>query len=215
MEETAARQALSRIGRMMWEKDMVAANDGNISTLLSNGTVLCSPTGVSKGMLEPELFCLVDEDGDVLFEPEGYRVSSEVKVHLTLYRENPGVRAVVHAHPTFATLFAIKGESLNARMLPENLVHLPVIPLAPYATPSTQELARAVAPYVATTSGCLMEQHGALTWGRDPWEAYYQMERLEHTARITYLARLAGWERDLPEDEIARLTAMRRELYAM
>lgn len=215
MHEVEARQALSRVGEVLWQKDMVAANDGNISARLGDGSVLCSPTGVSKGILKPEDFCHVAADGTVLSEPAGMRVSSEVKVHLALYAKDPTINAVVHAHPVFATLFAIKGEALESKMLPENLVHMPEVPLAPYATPSSFELADSVAPFVGATSGCLMEQHGALTWGTDPWDAYQQMERLEYTARITYYCRLVGWERSLPDDEIQELSHMRAQIYGL
>lgn len=212
MDEASARQQICDVGQMIWNREMVAANDGNISARLDDGTVICTPTGVSKGLLSPGILCHVAADGTVISEPEGYRTSSEVKVHLRLYEAESRVNAVVHAHPTYGTLFAIAGEALRSRMMPENVVAMPEIPLAPYATPSTVELADAVEPFVHGYSCCLMEQHGALSWGADLREAYQAMERLEFTARLTYLARAAKMERDLPDDEVERLIALRATL---
>lgn len=207
--EQDLRVEICEIGQKIWQTGMVAANDGNISARLADDTVLCTPTGVSKGSLRPEMICRVALDGTVLQELDPWRTSSEVPVHLRLYRANPQVRAVVHAHPPYGTVFAIAGEALYPRQMPENIIAMPEIPVAPYATPSTEELADEIEPFVNTHSCCLMEMHGALSWGDSLLNAYQTMERLEFTAKLTFLARQLGITRELPEDEVQRLIGMR------
>ncbi|MCI7551181.1 MAG: class II aldolase/adducin family protein [Actinomycetaceae bacterium] len=211
MELTDAqlREEICAIGEKVWRSGMVAANDGNISFRCDDGTVLCTPTGVSKGALSPRAICRVDPEGNTLEEFDGCKVSSEVKVHLRLYREAQHVRAVVHAHPPYATAFAIGGETIISKMMPENIIAMPVIPVAPYATPSTYELADNIAPFVNDYPCCLMEMHGALAWADTLLGAYQVMERLEYTAKLTAITRQLGLVRELDEAEIQKLIAMR------
>ncbi|MFV0428979.1 MAG: class II aldolase/adducin family protein [Arachnia sp.] len=190
------------IGRNLWMKAMVAANDGNISVRLDDSTVLCTPTGVSKGYLSADRLSTVTLDGKLLSGP---RPSSEVKMHLRVYEEDPDVRAVVHAHPLFSTALAVMGESLNTQMLPETIVAMPWVPLAPYAPPSTEAVPESIAGFVRSTNACLLEHHGALTWAGDLMTAYLGMERLEATAKLHYHLRLVQGERFLPESEVIRL----------
>ena len=199
--EARLRAELCEIGRALWQRQMVAANDGNLSARLPDGTVLCTPTGVSKGFLTPEMLAVVAPDGSPVRGER--RVSTEVLMHLRVYREDPAVGAVVHAHPLYATAFAIKGEPLVGLMMPESVVALPEVPLAPYATPSTHEVPDSVAPFVRTHTACLLEHHGALTWGPDLMTAYLAMERLEYTAQLTTIVRAIGGERVLSTDRIA------------
>jgi L-fuculose-phosphate aldolase len=166
-----------------------------------------TPTGVSKGSLRPESLPVVDRGGHPV---DGCRLrpSSEIRMHLRVYAVDPMVDAVVHAHPMYATVWAIKGEGLYDQMMPETVVAMPEVPLAPYATPSTDAVPDSIEPFILTHRACLLEQHGALTWGRDLDEAYLAMERLEYTAQITFLLRQLGGGRNLPPDEIARLKAI-------
>lgn len=205
------REEICEIGKKVWQTGMVAANDGNISCRCDDGTVLCTPTGVSKGALTPQAICRVAADGTPLEEFAGYRISSEVKVHLRLYQEAQQVRAVVHAHPPYGTAFAIGGEPIISKMMPENIIAMPEIPVAPYATPSTYELADKIAPFVHDYSCCLMEMHGALAWGKDLLSAYQAMERLEYTAKLTAITRQLGLARELDEAEIQKLIGMRAQ----
>ncbi|MDO5724497.1 MAG: class II aldolase/adducin family protein [Flaviflexus sp.] len=211
MNEQRAREEICAIGMKVWQTGMVAANDGNISVRLDDGNVLCTPTGVSKGALVPEAICKVALDGTVISEQDPWRVSSEVKVHLRLYRANENVNAVVHAHPPYGTTYAIAGKPLISKMMPENVIAMPEIPVAPYATPSTEQLAENIEPFVHTHTACLMEMHGALAWGPSLLIAYQAMERLEYTAKLTYLTEQAGVKRDLPEDEVNKLIGMRAQ----
>ena len=199
-QEEALRAAVCEVGRALWQRGMVAANDGNLSVRLPDGTVLCTPTGVSKGFLTPDMLTVVDGDGSVLRGDR--RPSTEVLMHLRVYAEDPGVGAVVHAHPVYATAFAIKGEPLVGLMMPESVVALPEVPLAGYAAPSTRQVPDSVAPFVRTHRACLLEHHGALTWGADLMAAYLVMERLEYTAQLTTITRSLGGERMLSAERV-------------
>lgn len=209
--ENQLRQEICDIGYKVWQTGMVAANDGNISVRLPDNTVLCTPTGVSKGMLTPEKICKVDLDGNVLAANEPYAPSSEVKVHLRLYKESERVGAVVHAHPPYGTAYAIKGETIVSKMMPENIIAMPEIPVAPYATPSTYELADSLVPFVNTHTVCLLEMHGAVAWGDSLLNAYQAMERLEFTCKLTFLTHQLGVQRELPADEVEKLIGMRAQ----
>ncbi len=209
-DEKALREQVCDIGRNLWNRGLVASNDGNISALMPGGRVLCTPTGVSKGYLTPAMLAVVDLRGNVLAQHEGHHPSSEVRMHLRIYQESATAGAVVHAHPPYSTAFAVMGQAIRTRMMPESVVTMPEVPLAPYASPSTEAMPDSVAPFARTHSACLLEHHGALSWGPDLMTAYLTMERLEYTAQMTYLLRQIGGERDLPQDEIARLQELRR-----
>ncbi len=180
--EQEAKDAILEIGRRMYEKNFVAANDGNISVKVGDATIWCTPTGVSKGFMTEDMLVRMDLDGNVL---EGsHRPSSEIKMHLKVYRENPEVGAVVHAHPPAATAHAVAGIPLNRAILTETVMGIGEIPLAPYAMPGTEEVPDSIVPYLHTHNGCLLENHGAITWGRDAMEAWMRMESLEYFALI-------------------------------
>jgi L-fuculose-phosphate aldolase len=203
MDEREAREAIVDVGRRMWQRELVAANDGNISVRLGDDRVLCTPTSCSKGRLRPDELSLVRLDGTVLSAGAGRGPSSEIRLHLSVYRGDPAVGAVVHAHPLYATAFAIRGEPLTALLMPETVVALPEVPLAPYATPSTDDVPASVAAIVAAgRRACLLEQHGALTWAPDLEEAYLTMERLEFSARMTATLRTLGEVRELEPHKV-------------
>ena len=169
-EEAAA--LICEIGRRMYQRAYVAANDGNISCRVGEDSVWITPSGVSKGYMTEDMLLRVDLEGHVL---EGSRKpSSEMKMHLRVYLENPAVRAVVHAHPLAATSFAIARVPLDTAVLTE----------AEYATPGTQGVPDSVAPFCRDYNAVLLANHGALTWGLDVLEAYYRMETLECYAAI-------------------------------
>lgn len=202
--EAILREQMCDFGRNLWTRGMVAANDGNISARLPDGTILCTPTGVSKGYLTPEMLPVVNIDGTVVSLGKGDRQpSSEVRMHLRAYQTSDLVGAVVHAHPPYATAFAIKGEALVGKMMPESVVAMPEIPLAPYALPSSDEVPDSIEPFVRSHPGCLLEHHGAITWAEDLMTAYMAMERLEYSAFMTYLVRQIDGERQLSPERIA------------
>lgn len=205
--EQMLREQICEMGRNLWLRNMVAANDGNISVRLDENTILCTPTGVSKGYLRPDELAVMDLDGNIL-EGTTVKPSSEVKMHIQVYKEDPSIQAVVHAHPIYATTFATRGKGLYNTMQPEAIVGLGNVPLAPYATPSTKGVAEAVAPLVKGHSACLLENHGALTWGKDLMEAYLNMERVESVAHTMWALELVGGGNELPEEEVQNLKTM-------
>lgn len=206
-KESALRQEIVEVGRRLWQKGFVAANDGNVTCRLDDNFILTTPTGVSKGFMTPDMIVKVDMDGN---KAEGYmKPSSELFVHLMIYKERPDVKAVLHAHPPFATAFAVAGISLEHPILPEAILHLDGVPLSPYGTPGTSELVEAIRPYIRERNAVLLENHGAFTVGDSPLHAYYRMETLEHFAKISLLARLLGRERVLTPEEVQRLLQSR------
>ncbi|WP_313638908.1 class II aldolase/adducin family protein [Paenibacillus sp. FSL K6-0276] len=207
--EQKLRLQICDIGRNLFNKDFIAANDGNISARLSENEILTTPRAVSKGYLEPHMIVKVNLQGEVLEAAEGYRPSTETKMHLRIYNELPEMNGVVHAHPPYATAFAIKGEALDKMMMPESVIMIGDIPLAEYGTPSTEEIPDSLMPFLGKKTAVLLENHGALTWGTDVMEAYLNMERLEYTAKITFITRMIGGERELPQHRIDELVALR------
>lgn len=206
MSELSLRQQISEIGRRLYEKNFVAANDGNISVRLDANRVLTTPTGVSKGFMTPESMVIVDLEGHPL---SAGKPSSEILLHLFAYRERAEVQAVVHAHPLYATGFAVAGLSFDNCVTPEIIVTLGSIPLAPYGTPSTQQLPDTLRPYIHHHDAFLLANHGAVAVGKDLWDAYYKLERLEHYAHILFISRQLGGEKILPKDDVQELLSLR------
>ncbi|AVD55119.1 class II aldolase/adducin family protein [Heyndrickxia coagulans] len=212
--EKELRELICDIGRNLFNKDYVAANDGNISARLSENEVIATPTGVSKGYLTPEKLVKVTLEGEIVEAKEGYRPSTELKMHLRVYRRLPEMKGVVHAHPPFGTAFAIKGEVLDKMMMPESVIAMGEIPLAKYGTPSTEEIPDSIEPFLGNKQAVLLESHGALTWGKDVMAAYLNMERLEYTAKLTFITRMLKGERELPKNRIEELVNL-RSFYGM
>ena len=184
------RQDLIEVGRRLDRKGYIAANDGNLSVRLGPARVLVTASGTIKGHLSPDDFVIVDLDGRVI---EGSRrPSTEIAMHLAIYRVRSDVGAVVHAHPPIATGFAVAGIPLALCVLPEIVLTLGSVPLTTYAPPATAELARSLEPHVKHADAVLLRNHGAVTCGPDLFEAYYRMERVEHFAHILLVARLLG-----------------------
>jgi len=198
-----AKSDIVKVGQLVWLKGYVASNDGNLSIRLTEDKVLITPSGLSKGFLSQAELVLTDMKGGVISGVN--RPTSELKMHLAIYRERPDVRAVVHAHPPVATGFAAAGVSLDQPVLPEVAIDLKKIPLAAYATPGTEELSRSVAGLITDCNAVLMANHGVVTVGPDIFTAYYRMEMVEHFARINFVARLLGGPRLLQEEEVRRL----------
>ncbi len=202
------KRDIVEIGRRMYARNFVAANDGNISAKVSDNTIWCTPTGVSKGYMTEDMLVLMDLDGNVL--KGNLKPSTEIKMHLRVYRENPEVNAVVHAHPPAATSYAIAGLPLNHAIMTEAVMGIGEIPLAPYAMPGTEEVPNSIAPFVKTHNACLLANHGALTWGRDAMEAWFRMESVEHFALVNmYTNGLIGHANELTCDQVDRLIERR------
>ncbi len=201
--ERELRQDIVDVGRLVWQKGWVAANDGNISIRLDPERVLCTPTGVSKGMMHPDDLIIVDMQGNKI---EGRKErTSEIAMHLTIYNLRPDVRAVVHAHPPVATGFAAAGRPLTLALLPEVIIGLGCVPLAEYGLPGTPELTEPMLPYIPKYDAILMANHGAVCYGEDVYKAYFRMETVEHFARISLVAELLGGPKVLPRQEVQKL----------
>jgi L-fuculose-phosphate aldolase len=205
--EEQVRADIVEVGRRLWHRGFIASNDGNISVRLDAERLITTPKSVSKGFMTPDMMVVTDLGGRKLAgerEP-----SSELKVHLEVYRSRSDARAVVHAHPPTATGFAVAGIPLDRAVLAEVITTLGSIPIAEYATPSTDELPAACSKYLKAHDGLLLANHGALTLASDLFTAYYRMETIEHFARISLVARLLGREHLLSRDEVQRLQGLR------
>jgi L-fuculose-phosphate aldolase len=205
--EASLRADIVEIGRRMYARGYTASNDGNISVRLGADRLLMTPKSVCKGFMTPDMMCITDLEGRKL---QGDRdPSSEMLMHLEVYRQRPDVQAVVHAHPPTATGFAVAGIPLDRAVLAEVLTTLGSIPIADYATPSTKALPEAVRKYIKAHDGMLLANHGALTVGADLYGAYYKMETIEHFAKISLVARMLGRENLLSREEVTRLQELR------
>ncbi len=210
--EYEIKEQICDIGKRIYNRNMVAANDGNISVKLNDNEFLCTPTGVSKGFMTPDYICKVDAKGNVLQANEGFRPSSEMKMHMRIYEKRPDVGAVVHAHPIFATSFAIVGIPLTQPIMPEAVLSLGYVPIAPYGTPSTMEIPDAVEPYLEHFDAVLLENHGALTWSGDLLAAYMKMESVEFYAELLYKARQLGNPKEISPENVKKLYEVRRKM---
>lgn len=204
--ESEIRQDVVECCRRVHERGFVAANDGNLSVRLSSDRILCTPTGRSKGSLRVEELVIVDSEGKSLGDK---RPSSEIGMHVAIYNVRPDIFAVVHAHPVHATAFATAGLSLEKCVAPEIITTLGSIPLAPYAAPSLPELGKIVSGVMANADACLMANHGVVAGGRDIYDAYAKMERVEHYAHIVFTARLLGGEKVLSDQQVQELGRVR------
>ncbi|MGG7059997.1 class II aldolase/adducin family protein [Clostridium tertium] len=211
MKYMEIREQICDVCHKMWQLGWVAANDGNVSVKLDDGTFLVTPTGISKSFITPEKILQINSDGDIIEASEGYKPSSEIKMHLRCYTERDDVRAVVHAHPPTATGFAVAHLDLDRYTMIETVVSLGSIPITPYGTPSTSEVPDSIAPYLAEHDAMLLENHGALTVGSDLINAYYKMETLELFAKISLTAHLLGGEKEISRENIDRLIGMRKD----
>ncbi|HUQ91231.1 MAG TPA: class II aldolase/adducin family protein [Bryobacteraceae bacterium] len=201
--ERELREDIVEVGRSVYQKGWVAANDGNISIRLDEGRLLCTPTGVSKGRMQPDDLILCDMEGNKI---EGRRErTSEIMMHMTIYKLRPDIRAVVHAHPPVTTGFASAGRTLNQALLPEVIIGLGCVPLASYGLPGTPALTDPMLPYIPKYNALMLANHGGVAYGEDVWQAYYRMETVEHYARISLVAELLGGPTLLPRTEVDKL----------
>ncbi|HUK14888.1 MAG TPA: class II aldolase/adducin family protein [Bryobacteraceae bacterium] len=201
--ERELRDDIIQIGRLVFQKGWVAANDGNITIRMDAGRILATPTGVCKGMMHPDDLIIVDMQGNKI-SGRAER-TSEIAMHLKVYELRPEIKAVVHAHPPVATGFATAGKSLSLGLLPEVVIGLGCVPLAGYGLPGTPELTEPMLPLIPKYDALLMANHGAVCYGEDVFKAYFRMETMEHFARITLVAELLGGAKVLPRQEVDKL----------
>jgi L-fuculose-phosphate aldolase len=205
--EKQHRRQICRIGRWMYTRGYVVANEGNLSVRLDENRILVTPSGTCKGRLKSDGLLVTDLRGEVVSGTGS--PSSEMLMHLLYYRSRPDVRAICHAHPPTATGFAAARRALEEPVLPEVIVGLGKIPLAPYGTPGTWELCAGLEPLVQNHDAILLENHGVVTCGRDLLAAYQRMETVEQFAKVMLTAELLGGPHLLQRADVRKLVAAR------
>ncbi|HEX6881430.1 MAG TPA: class II aldolase/adducin family protein [Terriglobales bacterium] len=204
------RQEIVRVGKLLHDRGFIAATDGNISVRLSENRILATPTCMCKGMMTVEDLVTVDMQGRRL---EGFReVSSEIAMHLMIYSECPETSAIVHAHPPTATGFAAAGIALDRALVSEIVIELGVVPLAPYATPGTEELVNSLRPLVRDHNAVLMANHGVVARGEELLTAYMHMETVEHFAKIALTTHMLGRQQVLSPERVEQLAQIRKKI---
>jgi len=201
--QNLSRQQIIQACRRLDQLGFVAATDGNVSARLDGGRIMITPSMLPKGEIKESKLLICNSEGRVL-AGRG-KPSSEIKMHLYTYRMRPDIKAVVHAHPPVATAFATAGIALTDPVLPEVVLTVGPVPLAKYATPSTDEVPKSIAPYIKKHNAILLANHGVLTMGKDVTEALHRMERVEHLARIMLAAGQLGGARKLNKNQIKKL----------
>lgn len=221
MTERALREELVRIGQLMHSRGYVTATDGNISARLDKDRFIATPSGLSKGAMSPDQMVVIDWDG----KPVGtgssgthrygaareLKPSSEILLHLEAYRQRPEIGAVVHAHPVHAVTLSIAGVSLARCLLPEVIVNLGIIPTTEYAMPASAEGAVVIRDLIQRYDALILQRHGSVTIGKDVWEAYLNLEKLENIAEITFKLLQIGRELPFPAGAVEKLIDRREK----
>ena len=200
----SVKRELIEVCHKVYKNGFVSATDGNLSVRITPNQVWITPSGKNKGELRESDLIRITLEGEVL---EGARnISSENRLHLLAYKKRSDINAVVHCHPVYATAFASAGnDQLNKPVFPEVVLTIGKIPLCSYGTPSTEELTNSISPHIHYANALLLQNHGAVTFGSSIKEAYYRMEKLEHTAKILFAARRLGDIKELNEEELSKL----------
>lgn len=207
-----AKQMILDVGRRMYQKNFVAANDGNITCKVDDDIIWATPTGVSKGFMTEDMLVKMYLDGRVIRQGD-LDPSSEIKMHLRIYQENPEIRGITHAHPPICTSFAIAGISLDKAIYPEALVNLGTVPCVHYETPGSPALPDSVAPYCKDYNALLLANHGAVSWGKSLIEAFYRLESMEHYAMVLmYTGNVIGKANVLSCDQVQELLDIRTRM---
>lgn len=202
------KNEIIEIGKLLYQKNFIASNDGNLS-IRANEIVLITPTCMSKGFMTKDDIVLVDLDGNVI---EGIKKpTSEILMHLTVYKNRSDINAICHAHPIYSTAFASVGKSLTKKVLPEVIISLDEIPLVKYATPGTKELSKELLPFIKKYDAMLLENHGVITLGKNLWDAFFKMETVEHFAQIILIAEQIGKINQLDKKEVKKLIQQRKK----
>lgn len=208
MEESLARKTIIEVGKLMYERAYVVSSDGNVSIRLDENRVIASPTMTCKGRMTEDGLAITNMDGKALNDK---KASSELAMHLLIYKMRPDVKAVCHAHPPHGSAFAVAGLAIDQPILSEVILTLGCVPLTAYGTPSTNELTDAMIPFVTHHNALLMANHGAVAYGDNLWQAFDRLETLEHTAKISILSRALGGPNNLPSDAIEKLINIREK----
>jgi L-fuculose-phosphate aldolase len=210
MNEWKLKESICEIGRRLYNRGFAAANDGNITVRLNDREILCTPTMVSKGFMKPDDICTVDYEGKQLAGRK--RRTSEVLLHLAVYKLRPDVHAVVHCHPPHATAFAVAQEPIPKCILPEVEVFLGEVPMAVYETPGGQKFAETIVPYVKDCNTIILANHGTVSFGPDLEKAYFNTEIIDAYCRILILARQLGRVNYITEQQTRELLELKKKL---
>jgi len=203
--EPLLRLAILECGEICYARHLMTSNDGNISVRVDESRVLITPAGLCKGRMDADDLLIVDLRGNVLASANDRRPSTETPMHLEVYKLRPDVRAVIHAHPIFATALTVAGLDFPDDILPEVALTLGHVPVSAYATPSSHEDAEVVRPLIRDHDAILLRQHGSLTVGKNLEEALIHLERLEHVAEVFHHARQLGGVARIPPEELRKL----------
>jgi L-fuculose-phosphate aldolase len=209
-EAKSIKEWICEIGRRVYNRGFAAANDGNISYRIGENEVLCSPTMICKGFMTPDDICMVDLDGNQLAGKK--KRTSEILLHLTIMKERPDVKAVVHCHPPHATAFSVAREAIPQCVLPEIEVFMGEVPLAPYETPGGQSFADTVKPFLTATNTIILTNHGTVSFGKTLEEAYWKTEILDAYCRILILSKQLGGITYLDEQKSRELLDLKKRL---
>jgi len=210
-EEARLRKAICEIGSLCYQRNYIVGADGNLSALLSDGTMLITPQGAMKGFLSPRHLAHVDMRGQSV--DDGPSCSSEIGIHIVSYEERPEMRAVLHCHPPHCVAMTVAGIDLQVPIIPEIIVAIGGIPTTPYATPGTDELPESIREVVRCSDTLVMKNHGSVTLGTNLLDAYKKLDMIEHTARILWLAHaVRGGIDPLPEEAVRKLLETRHAL---
>jgi L-fuculose-phosphate aldolase len=214
--ENSLREEIVEVGRLLYGRGLIVATDGNISARLDQDLILITPSGLCKGLMKPDQLITIDLAGRKIgpgtAANQHLKPTSETAMHLEVYKQRSDVVAVVHAHPPYAIALSIAGISLADCMLPEAIVFLGLTPTTPYATPSSEENARAIREVITGHDALVLQRHGSLTVGDSPLNAYYRTETLEQIARITFMLHQLGGGQPLPSFQVEKLIKTRRDL---
>ncbi|NOZ50901.1 MAG: class II aldolase/adducin family protein [Chloroflexi bacterium] len=209
------RQEIVQVCQLMWQKDYLAASDGNVSVRLDEEHFLVTPSGLSKGFITADQLLVIDWDAQPVGPRYGIardlRPSSEILLHLEAYRRRPDIVSVVHAHPPLAVALSIAGVSLAQCILPEVVMTLGLIPTSDYAAPASPEGPQVIAGLIESYDAIILQRHGSVTVGASPWEAYLKLEKVEHTAKITKTVLELGGEPPMPADQVAKAAEWRAQ----
>ncbi len=211
--EGELRLAILECGQVCYARHLMTSNDGNISVRLAEGRVLITPAGISKGRMQVDDLLVIDLEGEPVSSKAASRPSTETPMHLEVYRQRADVRAVIHAHPVFATALTVAGFDFPADMLPEVMLTLGDVPVSAYAAPSSREDAQAIRPLIGAHDAILLRQHGSLTVGKDLEQALIHLERIEHVAEVFWRAQTLGHVERIPPAAREKLLAVRRKYF--
>ena len=201
------KSEMVRIGKKLYANKFIAAYDGNISVRLANNNLLTTPSGACKGNITEDDILEIDINGNIV-DGTG-KPSSEFRMHVICYRKRPDIKAVVHAHPALCTALTIAGISLMDPVIPEMVLTMGGVPTASYATPGTDEVPESIKDYIVDYDAVLLERHGAVTFGTTLDEAYFRMEKIEHTAMTILAARQIGAVKTISSEQVKKLVELR------